>query len=136
MRRVVVSWTAIVGVLLFATVGSAADSAAKQYLGQWTGSWEGGGGNGRFEMTLELAGDQLTGGVSVGTDGGDYTAKFATVAIDGNKLTAKYEYPLDTQGEVVLNASFDNNQATGTWVLQPKGQDAPLANGTWTVKKK
>jgi hypothetical protein len=114
----------------------AADSAAAQYTGKWAGTWEGAGGAGRFDLTLEVGSDgKLNGGVSVGSDTGDYTAKFASFTLVDNKLTAKYDYPPEPMAEIVLAATFENGKATGTWVMQAKGQDQAVANGTWTVKK-
>jgi hypothetical protein len=118
-------------------LGNAAGAPGNQYAGLWTGSWEG-GGNGKFDLTLIAGSDgKLTGSVNVGTEGGDYTAKFTSLSFDGNKLNGKYTYPLDEQGEITLNATFEGNKATGTWALGAKGQDGQtMANGTWTVTKK
>ncbi len=116
--------------------GIAADTAS-QYAGAWNGTWEGDGAGGRFDLTLAAGSDgKLSGGVSVGQDAGDYTAQFSTVSIEGNKLKAKYDFPPDTQGEIVLTATFDGKNATGTWSLNPKGQEASMATGTWKVAKK
>src|SRR5262245_19784915 len=84
-----------------AWVGAAiktADAAddGKQYAGTWKGTWEGGGASGRFDLTLAHDGS-WSGGVSVGQDTGDYTAKFTTVTVADNKLSAKYDYPPDFQ---------------------------------------
>lgn len=131
----------VAALVLFASVlglggHSFAADAGTQYAGKWTGTWEGAGGAGRFDLTLETGSDgKLTGGVSVGADTGDYTAKFATFALTGNKLTAKYEYPPEPMAEIVLEATFENGKATGTWVMQAKGEGQSVANGTWTVKK-
>ena len=109
----------------------------EQYAGPWVGTWEGGGGSGKFDLTLERGADgALTGGVSVGTDQGDYTAKFTSLSFAGNKMTAKYIYPPDEQGEIALTAIFDGAAATGSWELGAKGGGAAMAAGTWTVKKK
>ena len=119
----------------FAAWCVAAD-ASSQLAGTWKGTWEG-GGTGRFDMTLAAGAGGMTGGVSVGTDGGDYTAQFTTLSITGNKISAKYNYPLDEQGEITLNGTIDGNKVNGTWALGAKGQDGPsMANGTWTVTKK
>jgi len=115
-----------------------AAEAGSQQVGLWTGTWEGAGSGGRFDLTLAAGGDsKITGSVSVGMDGGDYTAKFSSISFDGNKMTGKYAYPPDEQGEVAVTATFEGDKATGTWALGGKGQDAPaIANGTWTVSKK
>ena len=110
--------------------------AQASYVGNWSGSWEGGGGTGRFDLKLNRDGTALSGGVSVGSDQGDYEATFTSVAIDGNKLTARYDYTPDPQAEIVLSATFDGNAAKGTWGMVPKGQNTPGLEGTWTVTKK
>jgi hypothetical protein len=121
----------------FGALSSATDAPSSQYVGTWSGTWEG-GGSGKFDLTFVSGSDgQMTGSVNVGTDGGDYTAKFTSLSFTGSKMTGKYTYPLDEQGEIALTATFDGNKATGTWVLGAKGQDgAAMANGTWVVTKK
>ena len=127
-------WLVVVCGLLCLSVSQAAGDA---YAGTWTGTWEGGGGTGTFELKLEASGGTVTGGVSVGTDAGPYTAKFKSLAFDGNKMTAKYDYPLETQAEIALTATFDGKNAKGTWSLAPQGQDQQVfMTGTWTVEKK
>jgi hypothetical protein len=116
---------------------SVAADSANQYAGTWNGTWEGEGAGGRFDLTLTTGSDgKLSGGVSVGQDAGDYTAQFSTVTVTGNKLTAKYDFPPDPQGEILLTATFDGGNATGTWALNPKGQDQSMATGSWKVAKK
>jgi hypothetical protein len=127
----------IFAIVCVGTLSSAADAPANRYAGTWNGTWEG-GGTGRFDMTLAAGADgTMTGSVSVGTEGGDYTAKFTTLSFDGNKMHAKYNYPLDEQGEITVEGTFDAGKGMGTWGLGQKGQNGPaLANGTWTVSKK
>jgi hypothetical protein len=108
----------------------------EQYIGKWSGTWEG-SGSGRFELILERGSDgQVTGGVDVGSDPGDYTAKFKALSFEGNTMTARYDYPLDEQADIALTATFETGKAGGTWSLVPKGQDMVMANGTWNVAKK
>jgi hypothetical protein len=116
-------------------VASAADG--DQYVGTWKGTWEGGGAGGRFDLTFAKgAGGKLLASVSVGTDMGDYNAKFSTVTVSGDKLTGAYDYPPDPQGEVTITGSFDPKNAIGTWSLGAKGQPGGQAiAGTWKVKK-
>jgi hypothetical protein len=108
-----------------------------QYVGTWKGGWEGGGGSGRFDLTFVRGSDgKLAAMVSVGTDMGDYNAKFSTVAFAGDKLTGAYDYPPDVQGEVTIIGSFDPKTATGTWSLGGKGQPGQaMAAGTWKISK-
>jgi len=116
-------------------VASAADG--DQYVGTWKGTWEGAGAGGRFDLTLAKAGDgKLAASVSVGTDMGDYNAKFSTVTVTGDKLAGAYDYPPDPQGEVTITGSFDPKNAIGTWSLGAKGQPGGQAiAGTWKVTK-
>ena len=116
--------------------GAAKPVEGEQYVGAWVGSWEG-GGSGKFDLNLERSADgALAGGVAVGTDQGDYTARFTSLSFAGNKMTAKYIFPLDEQGEVSLIATFATGAAEGTWTLGAKGGGSEIAAGTWAVKKK
>jgi hypothetical protein len=130
-------WIAVLCSLWCLSASQAAGpSTGDAYLGTWTGTWEGGGGSGAFELKLERSGSAVAGSVNVGTDGGPYTAKFKSMTFDGNKMTAKYDYPPDTQAEIALTATFEGAGCKGTWALVPQGQDQVLANGSWTVEKK
>lgn len=116
-------------------VASAADG--DQYVGTWKGTWEGAGAGGRFDLTFARGSDgKLAASVSVGTDMGDYNAKFSTVSLTAAKLAGAYDYPPDPQGEVTITGSFDAKNATGTWSLGAKGQPGGQAiAGTWKVSK-
>jgi hypothetical protein len=126
-------------VSIWAAVSFNAAAAADedQYVGSWKGSWEGRGGSGRFDMTFARGSDgQLTASVAVGTDMGDYNAKFSNAAFVREKFTGAYDYPPDVQGEVIILGSFDPKNATGTWSLGAKGQPGQsIAAGTWKVSK-
>ena len=79
---------------------------------------------------------KLAASVSVGTDMGDYNAKFSTVTITGDKLAGAYDYPPDPQGEVTITGSFEPKNAIGTWSLGAKGKPGGQAiAGTWKVTK-
>ena len=111
-------------------------STAAPWAGKWSGTWEG-PGTGSFDLTLEQGKDGAPAGkVDVTSDGGNYSADLKTVAIDGNKMTAKYDFPLDPSAEVFVTGTFDDHEAKGTWAVKAKGQDAEVAAGTWTVTKK
>jgi hypothetical protein len=121
-------------VALVAVVGAA--QTATDYSGTWTGTWEG-PGTGQFELTLEKSKDGAPSGkVAVTTDGGNYNADLKGIAFDGNRMTAKYDFPLDPSAEVGVTATFEDRTAKGTWALKAKGQDAELASGTFTIAKK
>ena len=136
-HKVAIAILLLVGLWAAAQVGVVFAADGDQYSGSWKGTWEGAGAGGRFDLTITRGGDgKLAAGVSVGTDMGDYTAKFSTVAIAGNKLAGAYDYPPDAQGEVTISGSFDAKNATGTWSLGAKGQPGGQSiSGTWKVTK-
>ena len=115
---------------------AAAQSDIAAFVGTWGGTWEG-GGSGRFDLTIERGSDgQPAGGVSVGTDQGDYTAKFKELSFDGQNMKARYEFPLDSQADVAITGTFKGSDAEGTWSLVAKGGDQAFAGGSWKVAKK
>ena len=127
-------WLAAALALLGAVAVAQTDIAA--FAGTWNGTWEG-GGTGRFDVTIERGSDgQPAGGVSVGTDQGDYTAKFKELSFDGQNMKARYEFPLDSQADVAVTGTFNGSAAEGTWSLVAKGGDQAFAGGTWKVAKK
>lgn len=120
--------------LLGAVAMAASDIAA--FVGTYNGTWEG-GGTGRFDIAIERGSDgQPAGGVSVGTEQGDYSAKFKELSFDGPNMKARYEFPLDAQADVAITGKFDGSAAEGTWSLVAKGGDQSFAGGTWKVTKK
>lgn len=133
--RVALSMLVLCGLYAASTVAAQTSSDVKQYVGTWAGTWEG-GGSGDFELTLAEKDSALSGKVAVTTDAGPYNADLKTVSIDGTKMNAKYDFPLDASAEVVLAATFEGRSAKGTWSLRPKGQDAEILSGTWAVTKK
>jgi hypothetical protein len=132
-----ISWAATaLCAILWAVAGPAAQGHGDAFTGTWTGVWDG-AGSGNFTLTLDRTGDgSRVGRVAVTTDGGNYDAELKAIAIDGAKLTARYDFPLDGGSEIVLAATFEGASAKGTWSLRPKGQDTESAGGTWTVTKK
>jgi hypothetical protein len=124
-------------VIVFGAICSATQSggASDRFLGTWTGTWDG-AGSGGFEITLEKGqSGALAGKVSI-TGEPTYDATLKTVSFDGNKLSARYDFPPDPGGEVVLAGSFDGAKATGTWSLREKANGTELAMGGWNVSKK
>ena len=111
-------------------------SGGEQYAGMWTGTYDG-TGTGTFEMTLDKAKDgAMTGRVTVNGDGTNYSADLRSIAFEGAKMTAKYDFPLDPSAEIVMSATFESASAKGTWVLKPKTQPDELASGGITVTRK
>ena len=123
--------------LLGAVVAAAprgSQSTPEEYLGTWTGTWEG-GGSGGFEITLEQGADGALGGRVSVTGDPTYKATLKTVSLNGPKLTATYDFPPDDRAEVALEATFDGDTATGTWIAREKSSGNQLASGTWSVKR-
>jgi hypothetical protein len=128
-------WLTAATLALLAAV-ALAQSDIGAFVGTWNGTWEGGGA-GRFDLTIEKGSDgQPTGGVSVGTDQGDYTAKFKQLSFEGQNMKARYEFPLDAQADIVVTGAFNGAAAEGTWSLVQKDGDQSFAAGTWKVAKK
>ena len=128
-------WLAAAAIALLGAV-AVAQSDIAAFVGTYGGTWEG-GGTGRFDLTIEKSSDgKPAGGVSVGTDQGDYTAKFKELSFDGQNMKARYEFPLDAQADVAITGKFDGAAAEGTWSLVAKGGDQSFAGGTWKVTKK
>jgi hypothetical protein len=127
----------LIGLWAAAQVGVAFAADGDQYVGTWKGTWEGAGAGGRFDLTFARGSNgKIAASVSVGTDMGDYTAKFSAVTMAADKLAGAYDYPPDAQGEVTIAGSFDAKNATGTWSLGAKGQPGGQAiAGTWKVSK-
>ena len=138
-RRLSAGLTVLVfGVMaLVASVGAQGGgdaAAARKYFGTWSGTWEGGGGSGGFDITLEAGKDgKPAGNVSV-TGEPTYKATFKTLAFDGAKMTATYDFPPEPAVLVTLTATFEGDAAKGTWAI--KGDSFDPLSGTWTVKKK
>jgi hypothetical protein len=136
-HKVAVALLLLTALWAAAQVGVVFAADSDQYVGTWKGTWEGAGAGGRFDLTFSRGSDgKLAAGVSVGTDMGDYNAKFSTVSVAGDKLSGAYDYPPDAQGEVTIAGSFDAKIAAGTWSLGAKGQPGGQAiTGTWKVSK-
>ena len=119
-----------------ATVAAGQQAADADRTGTWTGTWQGGGGTGGFELTLEKPNDApLTGRVSV-TGEPTYKATLKTVAIEGNKLNATYDFPAAEGAEVVLAGEFDGSACKGNWRVREKASGKVALEGTWSVAKK
>ena len=137
LQKVAVVALMLAGICAALQFGLAVAAEGDQYVGTWKGTWEGAGAGGRFDLTFARGGDgKLAASVSVGTDMGDYNAKFSKMTLTGDKLAGAYDYPPDPQGEVIVTGSFDPKNATGTWSLGAKGQPGGQAiAGTWKVSK-
>ena len=137
LHKVAVSALLLVSMWTAVQIGVALAADGDQYVGAWKGTWEGAGAGGRFDMTFARGSDgKIAASVSVGSEMGDYNAKFHTVTLAADKLAGAYDYPPDPQGEVTITGSFDAKNATGTWSLAAKGQPGGQAiAGTWKVTK-
>ena len=134
------SWAVFILLVMFGVVGSAqrgseGTSNGEQFVGTWTGSWDSGTSSGGFELTLEKGKDGVVGGRVSVTGEPTYKATFKALSFDGNKMTAKYDFPPDESAEIALAATFEGGKASGTWAAQAKGSDDALLTGTWTVTK-
>ena len=109
-------------------------AAAKKYYGTWSGKWDGEGQTGGFDITLEDGKDGKPGGRVSVTGEPTYQATLKTVAFDGAKMTASYEFPPDPSATVNLTATFEGAAGKGTWSL--KSSAIGDIAGTFDVKKK
>src|SRR5260370_41675585 len=137
LQKVAVVALMLAGMWAALQFGVAAAAEGDQYVGTWKGTWEGAGAGGRFDLPFARGSDgKLAASVSVGTDMGDYNAKFSTIAVTAERLAGAYDYPPDPQGEVTITGSFDPKTAIGTWSLGAKGQPGGQAiAGTWKVTR-
>jgi hypothetical protein len=108
----------------------------EQFVGTWSGGWEGAGSSGGFELTLEKGKDGALGGKVSVTGEPTYSATFKSLAFDGKKMTAKYDFPPDPAAEVVLTATFEDTRAAGGWSLVEKASGGEVVSGSWSVSKK
>jgi hypothetical protein len=104
--------------------------------GTWSGSWEGMGQSGGFELTLEKPKEKAAGGRVAVTGEPTYNAELKTLAFDGGRMTATYDFPPDDQMEIELSATFEGSSAKGTWTVRQKADKSEVATGTWTVTRK
>ena len=124
------------GAIVSATQRGEGPPPGEQFVGTWSGSWEGAGSSGGFEMTLEKSKEgTFTGKVSV-TGEPTYSATFKSLAFDGKKMTAKYDFTPDESAEVALTLSFDGTKATGAWSLHAKADGSEVVSGTLNLTRK
>ena len=110
-------WVVVFGAVCAAVQTGDKPSSGEGFLGTWTGTWDG-AGTGGFELTLEKIKDGALGGrVSVLGEPAD-KATLKSVAFDGKKMNATYDFTPDERAEVVLNLAFDEKSARGTWLLR------------------
>lgn len=128
-------WVIVLGALCSAAQRGDVPPPGEQFIGSWSGTWDG-AGTGGFELRLAKEKDNaIVGNVSVSGEPA-YGARLMELSFDGQKMSAKYDFPPDPGGEVRLVTTFDGNKATGTWALHEKATGNQVAAGTWTVTKK
>ena len=130
-------WLVIFGAVCSAAQrGAEGSSSGEQFVGTWTGTWDAGGSGGGFELTVEKGKDGVVGGRVSVTGEPTYKATLKALSFEGKKMSAKYDFPPDEGGEVLLEASFDGNAAKGTWSLREKANGNEVATGGWSVTRK
>ncbi len=130
-------WLVIFGAVCSAAQrGAEGSSSGEQFVGTWTGTWDAGGTGGGFELTVEKGKDGVVGGRVSVTGEPTYKATLKALSFEGKKMSAKYDFPPDEGGEVLLEASFDGNAAKGTWSLREKANGNEVAAGGWSVARK
>ncbi|MEN3339637.1 MAG: hypothetical protein V7647_3313 [Acidobacteriota bacterium] len=123
----------LVGVTGVTTAGQ--DAAGAQFVGTWSGTWEGADAGGGFELTIDTK-DGVTGGRVSVTGEPTYTATFAALSFDGNKMTARYDFPAAEGAEIVLLGTFEGSRVTGTWSAREKASGTEAVSGTWSATRK
>jgi len=130
-------WLVIFGAVCSAAQrGAEGSSSGEQFVGTWTGTWDAGDSGGGFELTVEKGKDGVVGGRVSVTGEPTYKATLKALSFEGKKMSAKYDFPPDEGGEVLLEASFDGNAAKGTWSLREKANGNEVATGGWSVTRK
>jgi hypothetical protein len=131
-------WVVILGAMCSAAAqrGAEGSSSGEQFVGTWTGTWDAGGSGGGFELTVEKGKDGVVGGRVSVTGEPTYKATLKALSFEGKKMSAKYDFPPDEGGEVLLEASFDGDAAKGTWSLREKANGNEVAAGGWSVARK
>jgi hypothetical protein len=130
-------WVVILGAVCSAAQrGAEGASSGEQFVGTWTGTWDAGGSGGGFELTVEKGKDGVVGGRVSVTGEPTYKATLKALSFEGKKMSAKYDFPPDEGGEVLLEASFDGDAAKGTWSLREKANGNEVAAGGWSVARK
>jgi hypothetical protein len=135
VRKTLTIWLCvmILGAAAAAARQAAADDAR---VGIWTGTWEGEGSTGGFELTIEKSQEGPIGGhVSVIGEPA-YKATLKTLAFEGDKLSATYDFTPAPEAEVVLTGTLGGGNFKGTWIVREKAGGTTAAQGTWTVAKK
>lgn len=129
-----------IALMMLAAVSLIAQEKSKgapaELLGTWSGSWESREQSGGFELTLETPKEGSAGGRVAVTGEPTYRAALKTLAFDGNKMTATYDFPPDDQIEIQLTATFEGNTAKGGWSARQKAGGNEEASGTWTGTRK
>ena len=84
-------------------------------VGNWAGTYDG-DDTGKFTMSISRDAAKKLGGTLQATsdDGGNFTATFKSIVVDGSKVTMAYDSPGDG-GVVTLDATLDGATLKGTW---------------------
>ena len=112
---------------------SVAPAPSDEYLGTWTGT-------GGFRLRRLRAHAREGSGwraprQRVGYRRADLQGHAQDSGARGRSASATYDFTPDDWAEVALEATFDGNAASGTWVLREKASGSEAARGTWSVKR-
>ncbi len=105
--------------------------------GVWKGTWEQSAGqSGTFQMTIERKSDGKSAGtIRVESNGAElYNTPVKEAALNGNKMSAKYDSP-DGQAEIFLEGDWSDNSMTGNWSYRPSGESSYTPAGTWKASR-
>ena len=136
MRKSLTIWLCLLAFGAWLSAAQQGGDQAADRTGTWTGTWEGAGSTGGFELTLEKPKDGGLGGKVSVTGDPAYQATLKTAAIEGNRFTATYDFPIAEGAEVSITCTFDGTTCKGTWVVREKATGNAAVDGTWSVAKK
>jgi hypothetical protein len=104
-------------------------------VGNWAGTYDGDGA-GKFTMSISRDAAKQLGGTLQATsdDGGNFTATFKSIVVDGSKVAMAYDSPGD--GAVVtLDATLDGTTLKGTWKSVDSSGNVVATGGFTSAKQ-
>jgi hypothetical protein len=110
----------VVAVALFSAMAlpSAQGTAASKdpIVGSWAGTYDG-DDTGKFTMSISRDAAKQLGGTlqAMSDDGGNFSATFKSIVVDGSKVAMAYDSPGDGGVVTTLDATLDGTTLKGTW---------------------